>query len=141
MRINFTLPVLVMSMFIVCASCSKDEAVISANPNPSVSATQVINATINSENKYELPLTSPDVQIHKQASHFSLSSIGVDSKNGMTIYQYLPAKGFTGTDEVTLKDTKTYLSYSNGGGCNRDDMSSQSVTKTSFITIKFSVAN
>lgn len=135
MRLIYTLLVV-----LIFASCSKKDAVVSGNPNAYIDATQVINATINTDFTYHLPLSSPDVQIHKQASHFSLSSIGVDSKNGTTVYQYLPEKGFTGTDEVMLKDTKTYTNYMDGGGCN--NMSgAQSVTKTSFIKIRFSIAN
>jgi len=124
---------------LIFASCSKKDAVVSGNPNASVDATQVINATINTDFTYELPLASTDIKIHKQASHFSLSTIGVDSKNGTKIYQYLPEKGFTGTDEVTLKDTRSYVNYMEGGGCN--NMSdAQNVTKTSYIKIKFSIA-
>ena len=127
---------------LIFTSCSKKDAVISANPNASVDATQIINATINTDFTYELPLSSPDITIHKQASHFTLSAIGVDSKNGKKIYQYLPEKGFTGNDEVVLKETQTYLNYMEGGrGCNNNNMSNaQNVTKTSFIMIKFSIA-
>ena len=124
---------------LIFASCSKKDAVISGNPAPAAQATQVINATINTDFTYQLPLTSPDYQIHKQASHFSLSSIGVDAKNGMTVYQYLPAKGFTGIDEVTLKETKTFTSYEGESGC-RDMSAPQHITKTSFTTIRFSVS-
>jgi len=125
---------------LIFASCSKKDAVVSGNPNASVDATQIINATINTDFTYELPLpSSSDIKIHKQASHFSLSTIGIDSKNGNKIYQYLPEKGFTGTDEVMLKDTRTYHNYMDGGGCN--NMSdAQNVTKTSYIKIKFSIA-
>jgi len=125
---------------LIFASCSKKDAVISGNPATAVQAAQVINATINTDFTYQMPLTSPDYQIHKQASHFSLSSIGVDAKNGMTVYQYLPAKGFTGIDEVTLKETKTFTSYEGeGGGC-RDMSSPQHITKTSYTTIRFNVS-
>ena len=125
---------------LIFASCSKKDAVVSGNPNASVDATQIINATINTDFTYELPLpSSSDIKIHKQASHFSLSTIGVDSKNGTKIYQYLPEKGFTGTDEVMLKDTRTYLNYMDGGGCNNMS-NAQNVTKTSYIKIKFSIA-
>src|SRR5215211_7683555 len=98
MRIVYTLLVV-----LILASCSKDDAVIaSAEPETNAaSAIQVIDATINTGFTYELPLPSPDVEIHKQASHFSLSEIGVDAKNGTKVYQYLPSKDFTGTDEVT----------------------------------------
>ena len=135
MRILCTLLVV-----LILVSCSKEDAVISAaNPGPSVSATQVINATVNSELTYELPLSSPDIQIHKQASHFTHSAIGVDAKKGTPVYQYLPVKGFTGTDEVTLKDVQTSVNYAHeGGSCNNMDMS-QTITKTSFITIRFKV--
>jgi hypothetical protein len=135
MRIVYTLLVV-----LILASCSKDDAVIaSAQSTSNVSATQVIDATINSGFTYELPLPSPDVQIHKQASHFSLSEIGVDAKKGTKVYQYLPSKDFTGTDEVMLKDVQTVTNYAHdGGGCSNMDMS-QTVTKTSFIKIRFTV--
>lgn len=136
MRIIYTLLVV-----LILASCSKEDAVISSgNPNPAINAAQVINAAVNSDFTYELPLTSPGIQIHKQASHFSLSAIGVDAKKGNAVYQYLPAKGFTGTDEVTLKDVQTSVNYAHeGGSCHNMDMS-QTVTKTSFITIRFTVS-
>ena len=137
MRIIYTL--LVVLIFV---SCSKDEAVItSGNPNPSVSATQVINATVNPGITYELPLTSKDIQIHKQALLFSLSEIGTDAKKGTKVYQYLPSKDFTGTDEVTLKDVQTSTNYAHqGGSCSNMDMS-QTITKTSYITIRFKISN
>jgi hypothetical protein len=135
MRIVYTLLVV-----LILASCSKDDAIVaSAEPNSNVSATQVINATINPGFTYELALPSPDVQIHKQASHFSLSEIGLDAKSGTKVYQYLPSKDFSGTDEVTLKDVQTVTNYAHeGGSCRNMDMS-QTVTKVSFITIRFTV--
>ena len=136
MRIIFTLLIV-----LILVSCSKDDAVIaSGNPNPTVSATQVINATVNSDFTYELPLSSSGIQIDKQASHFSLSAIGVDAKKGTTVYQYLPSKDFSGTDEVTLKDVQTSVNYAHEGrSCSNMDMS-QTVTKTSFIKIRFTVS-
>jgi hypothetical protein len=135
MRIIYTLLIL-----LIFVSCSKDDAVISSgDPTASVSATQVVNATINSDFTYELPLSSPDIQIHKQAEHFTLSKIGVDAKKGNTVYQYVPVKGYTGTDEVTLKDVQTSANYAHeGGSCHNMDMS-QTITKTSYIRIKFTV--
>jgi hypothetical protein len=123
---------------LLLASCSKKEAVISNTQNTSVEAAQVINAAINPSSIYELPFSSTDVEIHQQASHFTLSAIGVSAKNGMTVYQYLPEKGFTGTDEVTIKETKSY--NGEGGGC-RNSSGMQSTTKISYTKIKFSVAN
>jgi hypothetical protein len=139
MRINFTLPVLVMSMFIVCASCSKNaqqEMVLS----PASQAVQEINAAVASDALYEMPVNSENVKIHKQASHFELSSIGTDSKSGMLKYKYSPAKGFTGTDEVTLSETRTYMSVDSEGGCNNSRSGeSNMVTSTTFIKIRFTV--
>ena len=132
---------LIYTLFVVLifASCSKKDAIVSGNPTAAaVDATQVIDAVINNDFTYQLPLTSPDVQIHKQAAHFELSAIGIDSKNGMTVYKYLPAKGFTGTDEVTLKETTSYTSYSEREGC-RDMSGTPNVTKTSFVKIRFTV--
>ena len=135
MRIIYTLLAV-----LIFASCSKKDAVITGDPNPSItSATEVVNATINSDFTYELPLPSPDIQIHRQAAHFTLSEIGIDAKKGTSVYQYLPSKDFTGTDEVTLMEVKKSTSYAHEGGSCRN-MDPQTVTKTSFITIKFIVS-
>ena len=137
MRIIYTF--LVVLIFV---SCSKDDAVVSSTaPTSSVSATQVINATVKGDFTYELPLSSSDIQIHQQAAHYSLSKIGVDAKTGNAVYQYVRAKGFEGTDEVMLKDVQTYNSHSTeGGGCMNSN-SPRTANKTSFIKIRFTVSN
>ena len=79
------------------------------------------------------------MKIYKQASHFTESTIGKDSKTGLVLYKYTPETDFTGQDEVTLSDTKTYTS-GNGRGCNNSmNTESRTVSSTSFITIKFKV--
>lgn len=136
MRINFTLSATLLGMSLICASCSKkaqQEMVLS----PSAPAAQEIVASVSSDAFYELPVTSEDVKIFKQASHFEISDISVDTKSGVLKYIYSPVKGFTGSDEVTLKDTRTYASVSNGGCNNRDDGYQE--TSTSYVKIKFTV--
>lgn len=137
MRITSTLPALVMGMAVFCMSCSKtsqQEMVL----GPATPATQVVNASVLPDGLYELPVSSENVKIYKQAVHFELSVVGEDPKNGMIKYKYAPSKGFTGTDEVTLSETKTYTSV--GNGCNYDgDMQSGTHTSTTFTKIKFTV--
>jgi hypothetical protein len=107
--------------------------------NTSTNATKVINASVISGSEYQLPGVSENMKIFKQASYFEVSSLGVDSKSGMKMYRYKPAKGFTGADEVTLSESKTYISEQ--GGCSHSNSQTQMTTTTTFIKIKFSVTN
>lgn len=137
MSTKFTLPAMVLGMALFCLSCSKtsqQEMVL----RPSAPATNVVNAAVLPDGLYELPVSSENVKIYKQAEHFELSVVGVDAKNGMIKYRYSPAKGFTGTDEVTLSETKTYTSVREG--CSYDgDVAASAHTSTTYTRIKFTV--
>lgn len=136
MRLNFTLSASVLGLALIGASCSKtsqQEMVL----RPASQSMQEISASVSSDAFYEMPVTSENVKIHRQASHFEVSGISVDTKTGVLKYIYSPVKGFTGSDEVTLSETKTYASVSNGGCNNGDDGYQQ--TSTTFVKIKFTV--
>jgi hypothetical protein len=137
MRHIYTL--LAVLMFV---SCSKSDEMVMRNTAPEVSATKVINASVVAGAEYQMPVTSSTLKIFKQATNFEVSTVGVDAKTGLTVYKYIPAKGFTGNDEVTLSDSKT--SVSTGSGCSRsatEGYQMPSTTTTTYIKIKFAVAN
>jgi hypothetical protein len=62
-----------------------------------------INATVKSNGVYQLTLDKQqNAIITRQASHFQLSQVGMDSKTGLLLYKYQPAEGYIGSDEVLL---------------------------------------
>ena len=137
MRINFTLPAMVLGMAVICMSCSKtsQQEMVLSTASPAI---HEVSASVSPDGLYELPVSTENVKIYKQAAHFEVSIIGVDAKNGMIKYKYAPSKGFTGSDEVTLSETKTFTSV--GGGCNYDgEMQPDTHTSTTFTKIKFTV--
>lgn len=138
MRQSFTLPAAVLGMSLLCISCSKtsqNDMVLSQSPAP---AAQVLTASVSAEGFYELPVSSQNVKIHKQASHFQVSDITPDAKSGVLKYYYSPAKGFIGSDEVTLKETRTYAAVSNGG-CNNGGDGGSTETSVSYVKIRFTI--
>lgn len=138
MRLNSNLAAAVLGMSLFSISCSKtsqNEMVLTPAPPQ---AAQQITASVSSDAFYELPVTSENVKIHKQASHFEVSDISVDAKTGVLKYYYSPVKGFIGTDEVTLKETRTYASVANGG-CNNGSDDGSMQTSVSYVKIKFTV--
>ncbi|MBL7700312.1 MAG: hypothetical protein JNK79_19260 [Chitinophagaceae bacterium] len=140
MRINFTSAAVALSMTVICLSCSKSaqQNMVLTPSSPSPHVVKELNASLTPDGIYELVVPSEDVQIHKQAVHFELSLIGVDAKNGSTKYKYVPAKGFTGNDEVTLSETR-YTSVSGGCNYNEGEMTMRGVKNTTFTLIKFTV--
>ena len=69
MRINFTLPALVLSMAVVCLSCSKKDAQQDMSLRPSPQSIQELNAAVTPDGLYEMYVNSESVKIHKQAAH------------------------------------------------------------------------
>ncbi len=122
-----------ISLLVSCSKSTKDNF----TPSTSRTADRVINATVAPGQTYILTIsTSGEANISKQASHFLVSETGVDEKNGALIYKYLPATGFTGTDEVVL--THRTDIYKSGSDCNYGGDSRSS--HASSISIKFNVA-
>lgn len=76
--------------------------------------------------------------ISRQALHYERSEI-LRSPDGSSSYQYVAAKGYTGTDEVTLQ--QTVRSSGSGGGCSGSNGSEQMTTTYKTIVIKFDVSN
>ena len=62
---------------------------------PPVVSISSINATVKSNGVYQLTLDKQqNAVITRQASHFQLSQVGMDSKTGLLLYKYQPAEGY-----------------------------------------------
>lgn len=140
MRLNITLALIVASLVAGCSKSSQEEVVLNRTTSD---AAQVVTATLSESGMFEHPLNVQEglAGIHKQATHFSVSSLAKDPRTSLMVYKYVPAKGFTGTDEVMLSTTKKYSSYTGGrDGCNYDsDMGEPSTSTTTFVKIRFTV--
>jgi hypothetical protein len=125
---------------ITTISCSKeghDQTSQQRTTSQNVAA-QVINAKVPAEQTYVLNLgPESTASIKTQALHYQLSEIATAS-DGNTIYKYITAKGFSGTDEVTLQQTNK------DGGCNNSNhnhANGYAATSLKTIVIKLNVAN
>lgn len=137
MKKLIALSVTASCLLLLVTSCSKQSP--SDFGNRHQPAAQIINATVSVTSPYTLNVsTLGNVNISKQATHFATSQTGVDAKDGILVYKYIPENGFTGIDEVEL--TATITTYSNGnGGCRGGSGNTSSYT--SVINIKFTVTN
>lgn len=130
---------IVLSGIIILPSCSKQSAhdlVAPVSPN-------IINATIAPNQSYQLTINSSgNVNIEKQALHYAISKAEPDAKTGKMMYQYLPAKDYTGKEEVVLS-SKIFVGSSGGGRCNSNNNSSSAETgyATTYTTIRLNIAN
>ena len=69
--------------------------------------TQTIDATVVSNQTLQLKLgsvsTTQSVSVDNQATHALVSSVKKDFSAGATVYTYIPAANYTGTDQVIIK--------------------------------------
>jgi isochorismate synthase EntC len=137
MKKLYFFPAVLVGILIGFQSCSKQ------SPNDIVaSPANLINATIAANQTYLLTLdNSASVSVSKQASHFQVSQIEMDTKNAAMIYKYVPAINYTGTDEVVLANTKAITTQSNSNGCNSNQNSnSNNITyATSYTTVRINI--
>jgi len=144
MRMNFTLAIAAMSLvaFTSCSKSAQEETVLTTN-EPSL-ASQVVDVALETNGIYELPITASmgEVKVHSQAEHFELSEVGMDSKNSLKVYKYVPVKNYTGSDQVTLSQTKSYGTHGDGGECHSGNIRGQQKmnSSTTYLTIKFKVS-
>jgi hypothetical protein len=137
MKKLIALSVTACSLLLLATSCSKQHP--SDFDNRQQPPPQIINATVSVTSPYTLNIsTLGTVNISKQATHFATSQTGIDAKDGILVYKYIPESGFAGTDEVELTSTTT--TYHNGGGGCRGGSGNTS-SYTSAIIIKFTVTN
>ena len=141
MKKLYSIAIVLVCMMIVFQSCSKQSAkemIPAVSPN-------VINATIAPNQAYTFSAnTSGDLSIEKQASHFQISSVETDEKNGQIVYQYVPARDYTGKDEVILGSKVTTYSSDNRSECSSNHTSNEPVSvsyTTKYTTIRFTINN
>jgi hypothetical protein len=130
MKQIISLSAILFSLLLITQSCSKEipDKIVQTLPD------ETINATVSADNAYALNIASlGDVKISRQAVHFAVSQIGIDVKDRTPVYTYVPAAGFTGTDEVELFSSKSFRST--GGACSGSHYSSFITS----IVIKFTI--
>jgi len=138
MRKLILLPILFAGMIVFSLSCKKESGDSLVPP----SVDETFNVRIAPNQSYEMDLSNAGtVSIVKQATHFSVSETIVNSESGGQVYKYIPAKDFTGTDEVLLMATKSAESHSvNNSGCGNSSAYAASIG-TKYTTIKITVDN
>ncbi len=138
MKKILALSAVLFSILVLIQSCTKqshgDFGIAQSVETPLV---QIFNANVSSGNTYTFNLGTPEnVSITRQASHYQLSEIGIDNKNGSLNYKYSPSANYSGTDEVSLTSIGTPAS--GNSGCHNGDQNNSSGT---IITIKINVTN
>src|SRR5947207_8832194 len=116
MRKLILLPLLLTVVIVFSFSCKKE----SRDMLVTSTAGETINVRIAPNQSYQMDLTNAGtVSISRQAIHFSVSEAIVNNETGVQAYKYIPAKDFTGNDEVVLLSNKTEENHSvnNSGGC------------------------
>jgi hypothetical protein len=136
MQKTFVYPAALLLLSVLIISCKKEQlgnSVIPAKPN------QYIAASVASGETFTFVAGSTGaLSVSKQALHFQVSE--ALNENGSIYYNYKPAAGYIGTDEVALM----YLSnaaapgLNNNNGCpaNHSDLVTNGM---STIVIKLSV--
>ena len=139
MRKLFLFPAVLLGSLLVFQSCSKQ----SSNEMVAPMRTNIVNATIAPNGSYQMRIENAgNVVISKQASHFQVSQAELDSKSGVTVYKYIPAVDYRGTDEVVLSNTKTFITTgSSGCSGNHNNNSISTTSSTSYTTIKINITN
>jgi len=131
-------PAILILSLVVFYSCSKSSSKDFAPPTPA-SPDRIINAKVTPGQIYSVSIDDMgELSINRQASNFKISQTGTDPKTGALTYNYLPADGFTGTDEVVLTHKTEYI-YNNNSSCNYGSNSAIG-TRISLIAIKLRVA-
>lgn len=133
-------PAVVLLMLFV-SSCKKQSIGRLTRTQPD----ETMNIRVGADQLYSLDLSNAGiVKIIKQASNFSLSETVTNTVRGGFNYNYIPAKGFTGKDQVVLLSTMTVMNafpLNVGGGiCNEGNNNSVSVISKN-IVVKIQVGN
>lgn len=143
MRKLVLFPAILLGTMVFFQSCSKQSSSAAVTPT----STNIIKVTIAPNESYQLPIESSGnttASISKQASHFQVSRMEVDSKSELAVYKYKPTADYRGTDEVLL--SKTVTSEVTGSGCSNNanhntDGNNTTTSSTSYTTIKINITN
>lgn len=122
-------------LLLVLSSCSKQSQDNPAAPSQS----STINATVSPGQAFTFNAgASGTLNISNQAFHYQVSEVTVDNSSGAQLYTYVPAKGYAGSDQVTLTHTIA-ASLTNEGGCQNHH--GNGTTNSELIAIKITVGN
>jgi hypothetical protein len=136
MRKIIFLPVLLLGMILLSASCMKERG----PGNRSITLPdEIVQVKISPDQSYQMDLTGDaSVSIAKQAVNYMVSETRLHVEKGSPVYFYQPKGGFVGNDEVKLMSVTKVSAGSNGygGGCNNGDK-----TITKYILVKITVSN
>lgn len=82
------------------ASCKKEKM-----PKAAITQTETVNLKANESYTFVLPknLRDDPYEITSQAQHYSISEVGVNA-SGERIFQYKPAEGYIGSDQVVISN-------------------------------------
>lgn len=90
------------ALFTTMVSCKKKDMQAEKE-----AITQTVDVSLNTNESYlfTLPknLRDDPYEITTQASHFSISELGVNA-SGERVYKYTPAQGYTGTDQIIVSN-------------------------------------
>ena len=122
-------------VFLACTKSSSD----SFDQNQPFHPDRILEARVAPGQTQTVTIdNSGELSIARQASHFKISQTGVDPRNSSLIYQYSPAEGFSGSDEVLLA-LKTTMGMTSSGSCNYGDAGSKASSRTSYIAVKITI--
>jgi hypothetical protein len=85
----------IASALLIFNSCCK-------KPQENAGPDKQLDVNLSSGQNYQLDLGQDDGAITEQASNSSRSAILTDNASGNQIYNYTPASGFEGTDQVVI---------------------------------------
>jgi hypothetical protein len=142
MRKIILLPFFFQGGGVFLTSCKKESH---DNMGPATTD-ETINVKVAQNQLFQINMVNAgSVTITRQASHSAISEVGVNNETGALVYKYIPAKDFTGSDELVLLSSKTETNYSpnnGGGGCqNANNGNTGSYTKHTYTTLKITVGN
>lgn len=124
---------------ILLPSCSKTEAKDFTPPSNNTIPDRFVVANIAPGQTYSLTVDNVgQLSISRQASHFLQSVTSANETTGQLTYQYTPAAGFAGTDEVWLTHKTEYV-YSSNSSCGFGSNSAIG-SRVSQIAIRINVA-
>jgi hypothetical protein len=130
--------VLIFSL-IVFQSCTKDSSKDLAENIPA-RPDRIIEAKVGTGQMYTVTIDNMgQLSINRQAGHFKISQTTTNPATGSLVYNYSPADGFTGTDEVVLEHKTEYI-YSSNSSCGYGSNSAIG-SRTNYISIKITVAD
>lgn len=98
----------------IMPSCQKEK--VNAVVTKTVDATLKVNETYT----FTLPAQEGDdaYEITTQASHYTVSKVGLDATGANMVYEYTPALDFVGTDQVVITTTEEeHTGEHHGGMC------------------------